>query len=123
MGSGGRPGARHGTRHEAWGAGTPLEARAARRPSTPKAGCDARTTETATGPSGANQSRSPGHSNQDMLIVMPRKGDRPMHARTRPSLYEQLKSLPDFFFNDTATTEIYTQRYTLSLHFSLPIYM
>jgi hypothetical protein len=26
-----------------------------------------------------------------------------------------------FFFNDTATTEIYTQAYTLSLHDALPI--
>src|SRR5881394_1558745 len=28
----------------------------------------------------------------------------------------------DFFFNDTATTEIYTGWYTLSLHDALPIY-
>jgi alpha-N-arabinofuranosidase len=28
-----------------------------------------------------------------------------------------------FFFNDTATTEIYTQRYTLSLHDALPIFV
>src|SRR3546814_15119570 len=27
----------------------------------------------------------------------------------------------DFFFNDTATTEIYTYRHTLSLHDALPI--
>src|SRR3546814_14434508 len=27
-----------------------------------------------------------------------------------------------FFFNDTATTEIYTYRHTLSLHDALPIY-
>ena len=27
-----------------------------------------------------------------------------------------------FFFNDTATTEIYTRFYTLSLHDALPIY-
>src|SRR5213075_2455281 len=27
-----------------------------------------------------------------------------------------------FFFNDTATTEIYTTRHTLSLHDALPIY-
>ena len=28
----------------------------------------------------------------------------------------------NFFFNDTATTEIYTPGYTLSLHDALPIY-
>src|SRR5213075_2151653 len=28
-----------------------------------------------------------------------------------------------FFFNDTATTEIYTTRHTLSLHDALPIYL
>src|SRR3546814_8224691 len=28
-----------------------------------------------------------------------------------------------FFFNDTATTEIYTYRHTLSLHDALPIYL
>src|SRR3546814_14281991 len=28
----------------------------------------------------------------------------------------------DYFFNDTATTEIYTYRHTLSLHDALPIY-
>ena len=28
-----------------------------------------------------------------------------------------------FFFNDTATTEIYTRFYTLSLHDALPIYL
>src|SRR6186713_3650389 len=30
-------------------------------------------------------------------------------------------STPFFFFNDTATTEIYTPLYTLSLHDALPI--
>src|SRR5210317_50273 len=30
-------------------------------------------------------------------------------------------SFPFFFFNDTATTEIYTLSYTLSLHDALPI--
>src|SRR5210317_1887010 len=30
-------------------------------------------------------------------------------------------ALPIFFFNDTATTEIYTLSYTLSLHDALPI--
>src|SRR5213596_1667830 len=29
--------------------------------------------------------------------------------------------VPYFFFNDTATTEIYTRPYTLSLHDALPI--
>src|SRR3546814_16890517 len=29
--------------------------------------------------------------------------------------------IPDFFFNDTATTEIYTYCHTLSLHDALPI--
>src|SRR5210317_693444 len=32
-----------------------------------------------------------------------------------------MSSFGDFFFNDTATTEIYTLSYTLSLHDALPI--
>src|SRR3546814_19369864 len=37
--------------------------------------------------------------------------------------YLSLFFLSYFFFNDTATTEIYTYRHTLSLHDALPIWI
>src|SRR5210317_836955 len=54
--------------------------------------------------------------------------DRPgrcAHAygcRGRPAAVPHCSSFCFFFFNDTATTEIYTLSYTLSLHDALPIY-
>src|SRR5213080_1266624 len=44
------------------------------------------------------------------------------HLPVSPSRLQQDKSFTiSFFFNDTATTEIYTPLYTLSLHDALPI--
>ena len=40
--------------------------------------------------------------------------------KSLPSSADIRRQMEDFFFNDTATTEIYTPTHTLSLHDALP---
>eukprot|EP01047_Picozoa_sp_COSAG01_P137943 COSAG01_NODE_68524_length_264_cov_0.436364_1_plen_61_part_10 len=45
---------------------------------------------------------------------------RALHPQPVPTLHDAPAPLTTSFFNDTATTEIYTIAYTLSLHDALP---
>src|SRR5215472_13591892 len=51
------------------------------------------------------------------LLLVRKRGPKRNHARTQSQLSAQGPPVSFFFFNDTATTEIYT----LSLHDALPI--
>src|SRR5213075_3214804 len=56
------------------------------------------------------------------VFCLKKKTDKRLHSVLPDHLRSALRGFEFvFFFNDTATTEIYTTRHTLSLHDALPI--